>query len=189
MKNLNTSFLALVLGLTIALVGCGERSSEAESGPEELTGTENGEEIASPLRTAKGQINNKEVRVQYGSPSIRNRIIWGDLVPYDEVWRTGANEATFVEFSQDVTVEGKPLKAGKYSLFTIPKEDGPWTVIFNEQWDLKHGHFQYNQEHDVLRVEAIPKWETNSRESLHIAVEQPGIVIKWEKVSLPISVE
>ena len=86
-------------------------------------------------------------------------------------------------------MEGKPLKAGKYSLFTIPKETGNWTVIFNSDWELEHGHFQYNEKNDVLRVEATPTWETNSSEKLTIDVESPGLVIRWEKLKLPITIQ
>jgi hypothetical protein len=111
------------------------------------------------------------------------------LVPYNVVWRTGANEATFIEVSQDVTVEGQSLKPGKYSIFTIPKESGKWTVIFNSDWDLEHGHFQYNEKNDVLRVEVAPVWENESTERLSIDIESPGMVIRWEKLKLPISVE
>ncbi|OYX16141.1 MAG: hypothetical protein B7Z16_12075, partial [Algoriphagus sp. 32-45-6] len=88
----------------------------------------------------------------------------------------------------DITVEGKNLPAGKYSLFTIPKESGPWTVIFNSEWDLEHGHFQYDEKNDVLRVESVPTWESTSSERLSIEIESPGIVIRWEKLKLPITI-
>ena len=74
--------------------------------------------------------------VTYGRPSMRGRTIFGDLVSYDALWRTGANEATTITFSDDVMIEGQPLEAGTYSLFTIPGTEA-WTVVFNkvaEQW-------------------------------------------------------
>ena len=189
MKNLDALVFALLLGVSVSLMGCGEKGSEVEGEGEELSGMESSEEKASPLRTEEGMIGDKEVKVQYGSPSVRDRVIWGELLPYDEVWRTGANEATFVEFSDNVTVEGKALNAGKYSLFTIPKENADWTVIFNKEWDLEHGHYQYKEENDVLRVEVAPRWEDNNQENLTISIEDPGLVIRWEKMSLPITIQ
>ncbi|MFN3803124.1 DUF2911 domain-containing protein, partial [Belliella pelovolcani] len=97
-----------------------------------------------------------------------------------------ANEATWVEFATDITVEGSVLPAGKYSLFTIPRASGKWTVIFNSEWDLEHGHFQYKEENDVLRVESTPTFVEESQEQLSISIESPGIVVKWEKLVLPI---
>jgi hypothetical protein len=105
------------------------------------------------------------------------------------VWRTGANEATYVDFSSDMLVEGQAIKAGKYSIFTIPKESGNWTVIFNSDWNLEHGHFQYNEKNDVLRVEVAPVWESTSSERLSIDLEAPGIVVRWEKLKLPVSIQ
>src|SRR5690606_36885529 len=175
-----------------SFLACQPKSSETatESGAKkavEENSTEN-EQRPSPLEIKEGQIAGKSITVHYGSPSVKGRTIWGDLVPYNIVWRTGANEATYIQIPQDVLVEGKSLPAGKYSLFTIPKETGPWTVIFNSDWELEHGHFQYDVEKDVLRVEATPSWESDSAEKLTIAVESPGLVIRWEKLKLPISI-
>ncbi|MBS9524859.1 DUF2911 domain-containing protein [Litoribacter alkaliphilus] len=188
MKKSNILFIALMLLGSSLVVSCGERSNETERDGEEEIVEDRREERASPLRTAEGTVNNREIRVQYGAPSVKNRTIWGDIAPYDEVWRTGANEATHVEFKEEVQVEGKSLPAGKYSIFTIPKQQGPWTVIFNSEWDLEHGHFQYKEENDVLRVQVSPQWEDDSQEQLVIKVEEPGIVIRWEKLRLPIKV-
>lgn len=189
MKRSERLLMTLILTGFVSLYGCGEKSSESTMEEEPITDSDSPEMIASPTRNAEGKIGDTEIKVQYGSPSVKNRVIWGDLLPYDEVWRTGANESTFVEFSSDVTVEGNPLAAGKYSLFTIPKEQGPWKVIFNSEWDLEHGHYQYREENDVLRVEANPKWEENNQENLSISIEENGILIKWEKLSLPIEVK
>src|SRR4051812_3645735 len=87
--------------------------------------------LASPRDTVMGKVDDVVVTVNYGSPSVKGRKIWGRLVPYNQVWRTGANEATTFSVSKDVLVEGKPLAAGTYGLFTIPGEND-WTVIFNK---------------------------------------------------------
>lgn len=183
--------LAVLTAGTMFFFGCGgEKTAETTESVEEIA-----EEIqaqdqrTSPLRSLEGNIGETKLRVQYGAPSVKGRVVWGDLVPYNEVWRTGANESTFVDFSADVTVEGQALKAGRYSLFTIPKASGKWTVIFNSEWDLEHGHFQYKQENDVLRVESTPEWVSESQEQLSIAIESPGIVVRWEKLVLPIAIQ
>jgi hypothetical protein len=188
MKN----FVYLLVGVLSFhfLFSCQPKSNEgAEVTAEESVEEPVSEQRPSPLEVKEGQISGKQVKLQYGSPSVKGRTIWGDLVPYNVVWRTGANEATYIDLSQDFVVEGQTLKAGKYSLFTIPKESGKWTVIFNSDWDLEHGHFQYDEKKDVLRVEVDPVWEASSQERLSITPESPGLVIRWEKLKLPISMK
>src|SRR5262249_25372543 len=99
------------------------------------------EKRASPPATAEGKIDGVNVKIAYSQPSAKGRKIMGGLVPYGEVWRTGANETTSIEFSGPVKVEGKDIAKGKYALFTIPGEN-EWTVIFNKT--IKWGHFSYS---------------------------------------------
>ncbi len=128
--------------------------------------------------------------VNYSSPAIKGRTVWGELVPYDKVWRTGANEATLVTFSKDVMVEGQRLPAGKYSLYTIPGQK-EWTVILNKQtgqWGT-----QYDQGQDALRVKVKPVAAKEMSERMKIDVQEKGkntgaITINWEKMSVPVSV-
>lgn len=111
----------------------------------------NDEVRASPNAGVMQTIGTTSIHIMYGRPSVKGREIFGALVPYNEVWRTGANEATTITFSKDVTIEGQPLAAGSYGLFTIPTA-GSWTFIFNrtaEQW----GAFNYDSAEDALRVE------------------------------------
>ncbi len=191
MKKSNLFTLAVLSVTTMFFAGCGaEKSAETTATDEAVTEEKPASEgKPSPLRTLEGNVGASKLMVQYGAPSIKGRVVWGDLVPYNEVWRTGANEATYVDFNSDVSVEGQPLKAGKYSLFTIPKASGAWTVIFNSEWNLEHGHFQYKEENDVLRVESTPEWAGESQEQLSIAIESPGIVVRWEKLKLPIAIQ
>ena len=178
--------------IAVVFASCSEpktsESIESEVAADTKEAAETTESRPSPLMVKEGQISGKSFKVQYGSPAVKGRELWGDLVPYNVVWRTGANEASYVELGEDMTVEGKKLTAGKYSLFTIPKETGSWTVIFNSEWDLEHGHFQYDEKNDVLRVDVTPVWGETSQESLSIEIENPGIVIRWEKLKLPISI-
>lgn len=175
----------------ILFASCDPKSSESIEKSEaydSVEETSDAENRPSPLEVKDGMISGKAFKIHYGSPAVKGRTIWGDLVPYNIVWRTGANEATYVELSEDMMVEGESLAAGKYSLFTIPKENADWTVIFNSEWDLEHGHFQYDEKYDVLRVEVTPVWEENSQDRLSIDLENPGIVIRWEKLKLPIAI-
>ncbi|MDR7130514.1 hypothetical protein J2X69_002870 [Algoriphagus sp. 4150] len=190
MKTYQTILSAAIIAM--AFTSCNEskvsESSESEVAAETKQVAAKVESRPSPLMEKSGQIAGKAFKVQYGSPAVKGRELWGDLVPYNVVWRTGANEASHVELAEDMTVEGRKLPSGKYSLFTIPKETGPWTVIFNSEWDLEHGHFQYDEKNDVLRVEVNPVWEESNQESLSMEIESPGIVIRWEKLKLPITI-
>jgi hypothetical protein len=187
--NKHNAFSLLILAF-LFVMGCQPKSAETTSAEtEEQSDDKSTEQRPSPLTTKEGKAGSKTIKVQYGSPAVKGRTIWGDLVPYNVVWRTGANEATYLELAEGVTIEGKTLAAGKYSLFTIPKESGTWTVIFNSDWNLEHGHFQHNEKNDVLRVEVKPQWEASSQENLSIDVEAPGMVIRWEKLKLPIAIQ
>ena len=90
---------------------------------------------ASPTAKAEGKVGDKSIVIDYAQPAVKGRKIWGDLVPMDKVWRTGANGATTITLDKDVKIEGQTLKAGKYSLFTIPNEK-EWTIIFNKKAEL-----------------------------------------------------
>lgn len=144
------------------------------------------EGIPSPRKEMKAMIGDAEVTINYGSPSVRGRTIWGDLEPYDEVWRTGANKATTISFSKDVKVQGKDLAAGTYALFTIPRE-GDWTVIFNSKPD-QFGDYNYDEGDDTLRVEATPSMLEEAVEQMEFMLDGDQIVLRWDKVSVPFTV-
>ena len=108
----------------------------------------------SPKASVTQTVGLTEVTVTYHRPGVKERVIWGDLVPYDKVWRTGANNATTIEFDSDVMIEGNKVAAGKYGLFTIPGKT-EWTFIISKQSDL-WGAMGYKEEEDVLRVKVKP---------------------------------
>jgi len=143
-------------------------------------------DIPSPKKKMTAKIGDADISIVYGSPSVRGRTIWGDLEPYDEVWRTGANEATTIEFSKDVMIEGQNLAAGKYALFTIPKE-GDWTIIFNSNPD-QFGDYNYKEEEDVLRAEVNPSMLSESVEQMEFVLEGDKIVLRWDKIAVPFTV-
>jgi len=144
------------------------------------------EGIPSPRKEMKATIGGTEVTINYGSPSVRGRTIWGDLEPYDEVWRTGANKATTISFSKDVKVQGKDLAAGTYALFTIPRE-GDWTIIFNSKPD-QFGDYNYDEADDTLRVEATPSSSEEAVEQMEFILKGDQIVLRWDKVMVPFTV-
>jgi hypothetical protein len=148
--------------------------------------------LASPKATVSQTIGLTDISVNYHTPSTRGREIWGKLVPFGKVWRTGANEATLVTFSDDVVVQGEKLPAGTYSLFTIPESHDNWTIIFNKnpnQW----GAFDYKENEDVLRVpvQAIPGdfHETLFFSFTNIKPTSGELNINWEKIRIPIKIE
>jgi hypothetical protein len=146
----------------------------------------------SPKMTATGKIGAATVTITYGSPSVKGRKIWGDLVPYGKVWRSGANEATLIETDKDLMVEGKKLAAGKYSLYTIPGEK-EWQIIINSQtgqWGIERtGETTRNPEKDVLVVTVKPRQSSAMEESLVYKINNNGFVLKWEKLDVPVSIK
>ncbi len=141
----------------------------------------------SPQATVEGKIGAADVKIVYCQPSSRGRKIMGELVPYGEVWRTGANDATTIEFSKAVKIEGKDLPAGKYSLFTIPGEN-EWTIIFNKdakQW----GAYKYKKEDDVLRVTVKPTKTPSPVEAFNISVAKDQVSMKWENTAVAFKVK
>lgn len=143
-------------------------------------------ELPSPRKEMSTNLGGADITINYGSPSIKGRKIWGGLEPYGEVWRTGANEATTIELSKPVLVEGKELSAGKYALFTIPNED-EWQIIFNgepDQW----GDYKYDETKDILRVTVEPKSIESPLEAMDFVVEENSIVLKWGNLAVPFQV-
>ncbi|WP_448517930.1 DUF2911 domain-containing protein [Rhodoflexus sp.] len=135
---------------------------------------------ASPEASVAEKIGETTITITYGQPSVRGRKIWGELVPYGKVWRTGANKATTFETSADIMVEGQKLPKGKYALFTIPGED-EWTIIFNSKHD-QWGAYDYNEAQDVLRVKVKPAVADEHFEAMTFDINKEGIVsLMWEK--------
>ena len=145
----------------------------------------------SPPATATGKVDGATITINYGSPSVKGRKIWGDLVPYDKAWRVGANEATIFETDKDIKVEGKALPAGKYTLFAVPGEK-EWQIIFNSQtgqWGIKRGgDANRDPANDVLTVMAKPS-KSSMNEKLVYEVTKKGFVLKWENLEVPVAIK
>ena len=147
---------------------------------------------ASPPAKATGKIGDANITIDYSSPSVKGRQIFGGLVPYDSVWRAGANTATSIETDKEITIGGKKLPAGKYSLFAAPGEK-EWTIILNSQtgqWGIKRGGVaNRDPAKDVLTVKASPRKSASFNERLQYLVNPDGIVLQWENVEVPVAVK
>lgn len=141
----------------------------------------------SPHRVAMGTIGSSHVHIEYGSPGVKGRIIWGGLVPFKQVWVAGAHAATSVEFSKDVTIADKMVPAGKYAFFAIP-DSTEWILILNKNFK-QHLADDYKMEEDIVRVSAKPVISDSSLQRLTYTVKElktgeGEIQLQWEKLKL-----
>ena len=147
---------------------------------------------ASPSAKLKQRIGITDIEIEYSRPSAKGREIFGDLVPYDKVWRTGANAATKLVFSTPVKLNGNEIPAGTYALMTIPGKD-EWTIIINngsEQW----GAYKYDEKSDVIRFKVKPVKLARTVETFTIDLQQirddsANLDISWDKTEVPIQLQ
>ena len=173
LKNLSVTLLAVLC--TASVLFAQERGSE--------------EPRVSPNATVSQTIGTTDITITYGRPAVNDRDIFGELVPYNEVWRTGANESTALVVSDNVMIEGNKLEAGTYSLYTIPGKDS-WTVIINSK--LSWGT-QYDKSQDVIRFEVEPQ-EADYMERLlfyftDVTMESATVVLHWDNTKVPFTIE
>ena len=146
----------------------------------------------SPPATASALIAGARITIDYSSPSLKGRQIWGALVPYGKVWRAGANEATIFKTDQAIKVEGKSLPAGQYSLFAIPGEK-EWSIIFNSetgQWGIKRGgEANRDPANDILTVVVKPVKSVTMNEKLIYEFTTTGFVLRWENLEVPVALQ
>jgi Protein of unknown function (DUF2911) len=147
---------------------------------------------SSPVATVTQAVGLTKITVEYSRPAVRGRKIFGDLVPFDKVWRTGANKITTIKFDDDVMVEGKKIAAGTYGWYTFPGKS-QWTIALNTD-DKQWGAYQYDSAKDVLRLNVKPEKTKGLVENMTITVEQTGkntadVVLSWEKTAVRMKVE
>src|ERR1700757_175903 len=176
--------------LTI-LLGCaafaGNASAQFKNGSQ---ATELNIPRASQRATVTQRIGLTDVTIAYHRPTVGGREIWGKTVPYGQVWRAGANDNTTIAFTDDVSIEGKPLAAGTYGLHTIPDKD-QWTIIFSKN-STSWGSFSYDEKEDALRVTTKPQ-AADFREALTYTFEEvkpdsAAATLRWEKLAVPFHV-
>jgi hypothetical protein len=173
-------FSCLVAGLAFVLAGARAASAAELEMPR-----------PSPFAKVVQDVGLTTVTVDYSQPGVKSRKIWGGLVPYDKMWRTGANRATKVTFSRDVTFAGKAVPAGTYAMFTIPTK-GDWTVILNKRADQPGTAQNYKQDEDLLRVQLKPK-AAPFRERMTFVFsdstdDKTSLDLEWEKLRLSIPI-
>jgi len=157
-----------------------------------------GAEIIKPgneVDTAKGskkayatnKINTATITIKYYSPAVRNRLIWGGLVPFDKVWVAGAHNATSIETNKELMIDTKTLPPGKYAFFAIPGNP-EWTLIINKNWD-QHLADEYSEADDLIRWKVKPDTASTLQERLMYDIDQTGeykgnFQLSWEKLRL-----
>ena len=180
-----------ILFFAILITGCKNQEQKKEERNHQEIKT-NKEETPqkkplSPHTSAMAMVGDAHINIDYSSPGVRDRIIFGGLLAYDQVWQAGAHMATWIETNKDLEIEGKTLPAGKYGFFTIPSKD-EWTVIFNSNWE-QHGKDEYDKKNDVLRFKVQPEISNEITEHLEYKVnkindEDGSISLAWEKVDI-----
>ncbi|MBL7713634.1 MAG: DUF2911 domain-containing protein [Chitinophagaceae bacterium] len=146
----------------------------------------------SPAQTVKQAFGLGEITIDYSRPAVKGRVVFGDLVPYGKVWRTGANAATKLTFSDDVTFGDVPVKAGTYALYTIPGKSS-WTVMLYSDLALGGNVADYNKEKEVARINVTPKMTEGKTESFTInlaKVKATSAVLElmWDYTRVPVKI-
>lgn len=186
MKNLIVLFVSTVLVLS-----CKNQEQKKEKHNHQETQTQQ-EDVPkkkplSPHISTMAMIGDAHIHIDYSSPGVRGRIIFGGLVGYDNVWQAGAHMATWIETNKDLIINGEVLPKGKYGFFTIPsKED--WTIMINKNWN-QHGKDDYNENDDVIRFKVTPSISDKITEHLEYKVNkisetEGSISLAWEKVTI-----
>lgn len=144
----------------------------------------------SPEASVDQVVGRSEITIDYSRPGVKGRVIWGELVPYEKLWRAGANDKTAIDFKHDVVISGTTIPAGTYSFYILPEED-EWTLIFNSNWE-GHGT-RHDEAADVLKIEVTPT-DAPHEEWLHYGFddledEAVTIYLHWEKKKVSFRVE
>jgi hypothetical protein len=176
--------------LTI-LAGCGVLAGNAAA---QFKNGSQPTELNIPRVSQRGTVTQRigltDITITYHRPEVGGREIWGKTVPYGKVWRAGANENTTITFSDDVSVEGKPLLAGTYGLHTIPDKD-QWTIIFSKN-STSWGSFSYDEKEDALRVttkpHAVESFEVLTYVFDDVKPDSAVATLRWEKLAVPIHI-
>jgi hypothetical protein len=174
MKKINTLLLGTIIGLSSLTTYAQSPTYPA----------------ASPAASVSQTFGLTKVDINYSAPGVKGRPIWGALVPYDSVWRTGANKATDITFSTDVTVGGQKIKKGRYGLFTIPGRNS-WTIILNSDAD-QWGAYSYKKSLDIARF-TVSAQPADMKERMTFTIDATSdsvgtITLSWEKLKVSFAV-
>ena len=147
---------------------------------------------ASPLQTVKQAFGLSDITIEYSRPSVKGRVIFGDVVPFGKVWRTGANSATKITFGDDVKMEGKVVAAGTYALYTVPNKDS-WEIMLYKDLTLGGNVADYKNENEIVRITVKPKATAEKKETFTIDIadmtsSSANIELVWEKTRVAFNV-
>ena len=184
-------FISVVISLFFACTNNDTASKQAPNVTQAAAPTQETSQKSIPSETSK-QVGGTTIKIAYTAPAVRGRVIWGALVPYDKIWVTGAHNATSLEVGKDFRVGNKTVPGGKYALFTIPGKE-EWTVILNKNWN-QHQTDNYKESEDIVRLKVKPQTTGQVVERLKYEIDQTGektadIIISWEKIRVPFSIE
>lgn len=174
----------------LIMIGCGQSGSVNSSKASMGSGTpsQGSEESISsrpsPPKVMEDTLGHVPVSIHYGAPSVRGRTIFGELVPFGEIWRTGANEATVLAFEDSLRIGDQIIPSGQYSLFTIPGKS-KWTIILNEDFD-QWGAYNYDAEKDIIRFSVTPTVMENLQEQMRFELTNDTLLLKWAYLKVPI---
>jgi hypothetical protein len=185
--------LIIVLVLTLSVLSCkNETKKDVTNQHKNHIKTSDKKEapkkkVLSPQTSAMEMIGNAHIHIDYSSPGVRGRIIFGGLVGYDNVWQAGAHNATWIETNKDLIINDEVLPKGRYGFFTIPSKKD-WTIMINKNWN-QHGKDDYNEKDDVIRFKVKPTISDKITEHLEYKVnkisESEGTIsLAWEKVTI-----
>lgn len=184
----------IVILISMVIVSCGEKKENKENHDHQTSPAEtsSSSKSLSPHTNTMARVNGAHIHIDYSSPSVRDRIIFGGLVGYNTVWQAGAHKATWIQTDKDLVIDGQTLKAGKYGFFVIPGKE-QWQVMFNSLWD-QHGKDEYDEAENVLTAEVTPEeldeiQETLKYEVLQLNGKSGKIILAWEKVKIEVPFE
>lgn len=183
----------LLLLLSVFIFSCKNepKTSDSEIHQNHVDSVQNKEapdkKVLSPHTSSMAMIGDAHIHIDYSSPGVRDRIIFGGVVGYGSVWQAGAHNATWIETNKDLVIDGKTLPKGKYGFFVVPSKE-QWTVMINKNWN-QHGKDDYNEKEDVIRFEVTPTISDSITEHLEYKVKEvsdtEGIIsMAWEKVTI-----
>ncbi|MGZ8538582.1 MAG: DUF2911 domain-containing protein [Flavisolibacter sp.] len=182
--------ILFILGFAVFIFSCSD--NQAEHNHDSNSKVANDSSKKSIPSEVKKWVGNTDIKINYYSPGVRGRVIWGGLVPYDQVWVTGAHSATTLEVGKAFHIGDKILPAGKYAIFTIPGKE-EWTVIINKNWN-QHLTDDYSEKDDLARIKVKPQTTEEMTERLKYEIDQTGeriadIIISWEKIRVRFGIE
>lgn len=184
-----TKYIIYVL---LVLFSTSGMQAQHENHQAEKVTTQN-KEVLSPHTSTMAIIDGAHIHIDYSSPRVRDRIIFGGLVGYNTVWQAGAHKATWIETNKDLVIGDEILPAGKYAFFTVPGKEN-WKVMFNSRWD-QHGKDEYDEKENVVVLEVHSETRENIQEALTYEVQKiesdEGIIsLTWERkqISIPFQV-